>query len=135
MSESGFLKQSGLYNFLWYPVSPFLFKNDRGFGFPYICSQPRLYETPCPADLGSKQWAIYALVAHTGFEPVISSLRGRCPRPLDECARHETDPKSSQPSYLKSLSYPDHKGQALEVLKAIIIPWITLLVILSLLKA
>lgn len=26
------------------------------------------------------------LVAHTGFEPVISSLRGRCPRPLDECA-------------------------------------------------
>jgi hypothetical protein len=28
------------------------------------------------------------LVAHTGFEPVISSLRGRCPRPLDECATH-----------------------------------------------
>src|SRR6476620_5722636 len=26
------------------------------------------------------------LVAHTGFEPVISALRGRCPRPLDECA-------------------------------------------------
>src|SRR3990172_5050973 len=26
------------------------------------------------------------LVAHTGFEPVISSLRGRCPGPLDECA-------------------------------------------------
>ncbi len=26
------------------------------------------------------------MVAHTGFEPVISSLRGRCPRPLDECA-------------------------------------------------
>ena len=26
------------------------------------------------------------LVAHTGFGPVISSLRGRCPRPLDECA-------------------------------------------------
>ncbi len=26
------------------------------------------------------------LVAHTGFEPVISSLRGRCPKPLDECA-------------------------------------------------
>src|SRR5712692_3665500 len=25
-------------------------------------------------------------VAHTGFEPVISALRGRCPRPLDECA-------------------------------------------------
>jgi hypothetical protein len=26
------------------------------------------------------------VVAHTGFEPVISSLRGRCPKPLDECA-------------------------------------------------
>ena len=29
---------------------------------------------------------INSLVAHTGFGPVISSLRGRCPRPLDECA-------------------------------------------------
>src|SRR5690349_17514958 len=28
------------------------------------------------------------LVAHRGFEPLISSLRGRCPRPLDECAMH-----------------------------------------------
>ena len=27
------------------------------------------------------------LVAHTGFEPVVSSLRGTRPRPLDECAR------------------------------------------------
>ena len=26
------------------------------------------------------------MVAHTGFEPVISALRGRCPKPLDECA-------------------------------------------------
>ena len=26
------------------------------------------------------------VVAHTGFEPVISALRGRRPRPLDECA-------------------------------------------------
>jgi hypothetical protein len=25
-------------------------------------------------------------VAHTGFEPVISALRGRRPGPLDECA-------------------------------------------------
>ena len=24
-----------------------------------------------------------------GFEPVISSLRGRCPRPLDECALNQ----------------------------------------------
>ena len=28
------------------------------------------------------------LVPHTGFEPVISALRGRCPRPLDECGTH-----------------------------------------------
>jgi hypothetical protein len=27
-----------------------------------------------------------SLVAHRGFEPLISALRGRCPRPLDECA-------------------------------------------------
>ena len=27
------------------------------------------------------------MVAHTGFEPVISALRGRCPSPLDECAK------------------------------------------------
>ena len=26
------------------------------------------------------------MVAHTGFEPVVSALRGRCPWPLDECA-------------------------------------------------
>ena len=29
----------------------------------------------------------FPLVAHTGFEPVISALRGRRPGPLDECAR------------------------------------------------
>ena len=33
------------------------------------------------------------LVAHTGFGPVISSLRGRCPRPLDECAVYYYNPK------------------------------------------
>ncbi len=27
-------------------------------------------------------------VAHRGFEPLIFALRGRCPRPLDECAMH-----------------------------------------------
>ena len=36
------------------------------------------------------------MVAHTGFEPVISSLRGRCPKPLDECAVATKDLKSSQ---------------------------------------
>ena len=46
-----------------------------------------------------------------------ASLRGRCPKPLDECATA----KSSQLSYWRSLSYPVHKGQVQEVLKAIII--------------
>ena len=36
------------------------------------------------------------MVAHTGFEPVISSLRGRCPKPLDECATPNYNQKSSQ---------------------------------------
>ena len=36
--------------------------------------------------LASKYRLQRELVAHTGFEPVISSLRGRCPKPLDECA-------------------------------------------------
>ena len=30
------------------------------------------------------------LVAHRGFEPLISALRGRCPGPLDECATPTT---------------------------------------------
>ena len=29
--------------------------------------------------------ARFDVVPHTGFEPVISALRGRCPGPLDEC--------------------------------------------------
>ena len=29
------------------------------------------------------------LVAHTGFEPVVSTLRGWCPWPLDECATQQ----------------------------------------------
>ena len=31
-------------------------------------------------------WILSSLVAHAGFEPAISTLRGWCPRPLDECA-------------------------------------------------
>ncbi len=29
---------------------------------------------------------VEGVVAHAGFEPAISALRGRCPSPLDECA-------------------------------------------------
>ena len=37
-------------------------------------------------ELATKMEAKEVLVAHTGFEPVISALRGRRPKPLDECA-------------------------------------------------
>ena len=40
-----------------------------------------------------------SLVAHTGFEPVISALRGRCPSPLDECARNYSDSITSSLVY------------------------------------
>ena len=33
---------------------------------------------------------IETVVARTGFEPVISALRGRCPWPLDERAMYDT---------------------------------------------
>jgi hypothetical protein len=39
-----------------------------------------------PGEKRLKTWYWVRMVAHTGFEPVISALRGRCPRPLDECA-------------------------------------------------
>ncbi len=52
----------------------------------------RQKQAPCLQNLASKQGAVSSLVAHTGFEPVISSLRGRCPRPLDECAKVAGDP-------------------------------------------
>ena len=41
------------------------------------------------------------MVARTGFEPVISALRGRCPGPLDERAlfRYKTYLKFSQTEY------------------------------------
>lgn len=41
---------------------------------------------------------VNSLVAHTGFEPVISSLRGRCPQPLDECATVAYNNKSFKKS-------------------------------------
>ena len=40
----------------------------------------------------------FGLVPHTGFEPVISALRGRRPGPLDECGRAaRTDPSEPRP--------------------------------------
>ena len=37
------------------------------------------------------------MVAHTGFEPVVFALRGRCPRPLDECAWPCAEPELANP--------------------------------------
>ncbi len=36
------------------------------------------------------------LVPHTGFEPVISALRGRCPGPLDECGTGQGGAESTK---------------------------------------
>jgi transcriptional regulator with XRE-family HTH domain len=47
---------------------------------------------------------ISSLKVHN-FEP-ISSLRGRCPKPLDECAIYYPATKCSQLDYSKSLSHP-----------------------------
>ncbi len=71
---------------------------------------------------------ISSLEVHN-FEPS-SSLRGRCPKPLDECATYQTEVKSSQIRYLTSLSYPIHKGQASALLKPITAPWMALPAIL-----
>ena len=37
------------------------------------------------------------LVPHTGFEPVISALRGRCPGPLDECGQSGAGDGTARP--------------------------------------
>ena len=41
--------------------------------------------TPPGRGSGGVRGVFRDLVPHTGFEPVISALRGRCPGPLDEC--------------------------------------------------
>ena len=53
--------------------------------------------SPCD-DRGSTDRAEgLGLVPHTGFEPVISALRGRCPGPLDECGPVRPDATRSRP--------------------------------------
>ena len=48
----------------------------------------------------------FALVAHAGFEPAISALRGQCPGPLDECAPIN-DPRSTDRVVLTWLGMED----------------------------
>ena len=55
-------------------------------------------------ELALKQGVYLLLVAHTGFEPVISSLRGRCPKPLDECATKLAGEEGFEPSLTDSES-------------------------------
>ena len=45
----------------------------------------RLYGRDAPGRGRRGAYGRSDLVPHTGFEPVISALRGRCPGPLDEC--------------------------------------------------
>ena len=47
-------------------------------------TKPSVIENKAPAGTGGRFLGL--LVAPTGFEPVISALRGRCPWPLDEGA-------------------------------------------------
>src|SRR5688572_32101153 len=74
------------------------------------------------------------LVPHTGFEPVISALRGRCPGPLDECgtattavdavagAKDTSDPAKPQPcgasEAVRLEEHPDRLGDLLMTLLA-----------------
>src|SRR5215831_17417111 len=59
----------------------------------YGCDQPRKKRKTKPPTLLPRA----RLVAHTGFEPVIFALRGRCPRPLDECAERANDRNDLSP--------------------------------------
>ena len=58
---------------------------------PRPCPQARTDDVPRPCRTGRTPpgrgpgASGESVVPHTGFEPVISALRGRCPGPLDEC--------------------------------------------------
>ena len=54
----------------------------------------------------SGAWEWFVLVPHTGFEPVISALRGRCPRPLDECGAAVSRPAAKDTSRLDRPANP-----------------------------
>jgi hypothetical protein len=64
----------------------------RSIIFPYLLgccssrSSAKKEDASIRLESQSRHFHRCLLVAHTGFEPVISALRGRCPRPLDECA-------------------------------------------------
>ena len=60
------------------------------------------------------------MVAHTGFEPVISALRGQCPRPLDECATDKSLPKKGTDKYPSSLSCRSGKLKSYSRLRALL---------------
>ena len=44
------------------------------------------------------------MVAHRGFEPLISALRGRCPGPLDECATPTAEVQAHDVSSTKNIA-------------------------------
>ncbi len=49
-----------------------------------MCDRVKTTTSGVSHDLGLPD-IVVRVVPHTGFEPVISALRGRCPGPLDEC--------------------------------------------------
>ena len=75
-----------------------------------------MYAGPCQ----SRTQFLEVEVAHTGFEPVISFLRGRCPRPLDECAPNNYITNCSPISqYLNSLTCHNGKLKFYSCLRAL----------------
>ncbi len=72
---------------------------------------------PAPADSSH-------VVAHRGFEPLISALRGRCPRPLDECAVSLS--VSQHPPFIQGIApspSPRRRAPLLLVLLALFAAW------------
>ena len=57
---------------------------DRTFGAVSVAKPRNTYPATCRGVAITSAESM--LVAHRGFEPLVSALRGRCPRPLDECA-------------------------------------------------
>ena len=54
--------------------------------------------------LKARSWPFCLVVAHRGFEPLISALRGRCPGPLDECATRMAGDPGFEPGLTDSES-------------------------------
>ena len=61
------------------------------------------------------------MVPHTGFEPVISALRGRCPGPLDECGAVRPGPlhRAEKPARISASRPADGQSSAARTLQPV----------------